>query len=162
MYAQNDENYALAIYEGLDKKGNVKRAFESINNIDAGNYYKLSFNKNDNYLVPDKYFGTELPLKYLLKKGDMVLFYKKNVEEVFELSQVDLNKRLYKLAKFDAQGRLTFRYHKEARQASDLKEIYNVDFEKPFEQIRLQVSKLDILLENKDFKLSSSGKIIFK
>jgi len=162
IYAQNDENYALAIYEGTDKKGNVKRAFESINNIDAGNYYKLSFNKNDNYLVPDKYFGTELPLKYLLKKGDMVLFYQKNVEEVFELSQVDLNKRLYKLAKFDAQGRLTFRYHKEARQASDLKEIYNVDFEKPFEQIRLQVSKLDILLENKDFKLSSSGKIIFK
>lgn len=162
VYAQNDENYALAIYEGLDKKGNVKRAFESINNIDAGNYYKLSHNKNDNYLVPDKYFGTELPLKYLLKKGDMVLFYKKNVEEVFDLSQVDLNKRLYKLAKFDAQGRLTFRYHKESRQASDLKEIYNVDFENPFEQIRLQVSKLDILLENKDFKLSYSGKIIFK
>ena len=92
----------------------------------------------------------------------MVLFYKKNVEEVFDLSQVDLNKRLYKLAKFDAQGRLTFRYHKESRQASDLKEIYNVDFENPFEQIRLQVSKLDILLENKDFKLSYSGKIIFK
>ena len=162
VYAQNDENYAMAIYEGLDKKGRMKRSFEIINNKEAGAYYKLS-NKdfNQNYpIVSNPHDQTNFPLKYLLKKGLMVLFYKESPQEIFELGQNDLHKRLYKLAKFDAQGRLTFRNHFEARQASELNEIYNVDFEKPFEQIRLQVSKLDMFVEGYEFKLTSTGKIV--
>lgn len=164
VYGQNDENYALAIYEGLDKKGKIKRAFESINNKDAGQYFKLS-NKdfNQNYdIVTNPHDKTDLPLKYILKKGLMVLFYKENASELYDLSVKDLYKRLYKLSKFDAQGRLTFRTHFEARQASELKEVYNIDFEIPFEQIRLQVSKLDMIVEGYDFVLTPSGKIILK
>jgi CRISPR-associated endonuclease Csn1 len=163
VYGQNDENFALAIYEGLDKKSKIKRAFESINNLDAGAYYKLSnneFRRNYN-IVTNPHDKSGLPLKYILKKGLMVIFYKENAEEIIDLDQIDIYKRLYKLSKFDAQGRLTFRTHFEARQASELKEIYNVDFEKPFEQIRLQVSKLNILVEGYEFKISPSGKIIF-
>lgn len=161
VYAQNDENYAMAIYEGLDKKGNIKRSFESVNYKDAGAYYKLS-NKDfsQNYdIVPNPHDKSKLPLKYILRKGLMVLFYKESPQEIFELNQIDLHKRLYKLSKFDAQGRLTFRTHFEARQASELKEIYNVDFEIPFEQIRLQVSKLDMLVEGYEFRMLPSGKI---
>jgi CRISPR-associated endonuclease Csn1 len=163
VYAQNDENFAMAIYEDFDKKGKIKRSFEMINNIDAGSYYKLSNNENKiRYdIVTNPHDKTNLPLKYVLKKGLMVLFYKENQQEIFELPIKDLHNRLYKLAKFDAQGRLTFRTHFEARQASDLKEIYDVDFENPFEQIRLQVSKLNILVEGYEFTLSSSGKINF-
>lgn len=163
VYGQNDENYALAIYEGLDKKGKIKRAFESINNKDAGQYFKLSnkdFNKNYD-IVTNPHDKTGLPLKYILKKGLMVLFYKENALELYDLKVEDLYKRLYKLSKFDAQGRLTFRTHFEARQASELKEVYNVDFEIPFEQIRLQVSKLDMIVEGYDFKISPSGSIKF-
>ena len=100
-------------------------------------------------------------LKYILKKGLNVIFYKEHPNEILELDKNELNKRLYKLAKFDAQGRLTFRYHTEARLASELKEIYNINFEAPFEQIRLQVSKLNILVEGYEYKISSSGKVIF-
>lgn len=163
VYGQNDENYAIAIYEGLDKKGKVKRSFETINLMDAGQYFKLS-NKDfrDEYdIVTNPHDKTGLPLKYIMKKGLMVLFYKERPQELMELSIKDLNARLYKLSKFDAQGRLTFRTHFEARQASELKEIYSVDFEKPFEQIRLQVSKLDMMVEGYDFKISSTGKIDF-
>lgn len=163
VYGQNDENYALAVYEGLDKKGKIKRAFESINNKDAGQYFKLS-NKdfNQNYdIVTNPHDKTGLPLKYILKKGLMVLFYKESALELYDLNVKDLYKRLYKLSKFDAQGRLTFRTHFEARQASELKEVYNVDFENPFEQIRLQVSKLDMIVEGYDFKISPSGSINF-
>lgn len=46
VYAQNDENFAMAIYEDVDKKGKIKRSFEMINNIDAGSYYKLSNYEN--------------------------------------------------------------------------------------------------------------------
>lgn len=162
IYAQNDENYALAIYEGIDKKGNKKRAFESINNKDAGTYYKLSnkeFNKHYE-IVTNPHDKTNLPLKYILKKGLMVIFYKENPVEIYDLGLTDLHNRLYKLSKFDAQGRLTFRTHFEAKQASELKEIYNVDLDKPFEQIRLQVSKLNMIVEGYEFKMTPSGKII--
>jgi CRISPR-associated endonuclease Csn1 len=164
VYAQNDENFALAIYEDFDKKGKIKRAFEMINNIDAGSYYKLSNNENKiSYnIVTNPHDKSGFPLKYILKKGLMVLFYKENPQEILELPIKDLHNRLYKLAKFDAQGRLTFRTHFEARQASDLKEIYDVDFDKPFEQIRLQVSKLNMLVEGYEFTLTPSGKINFK
>jgi CRISPR-associated endonuclease Csn1 len=163
VYGQNDENFALAIYEGIDKKGKIKRSFEAINLMNAGQYFKLS-NKDfkERYdIVTNPHDKINLPLKYILKKGLMVLFYKESSQELKELPIKELNGRLYKLSKFDAQGRLTFRTHLEARQASELKEIYNVDFEKPFEQIRLQVSKLDMLVQGYDFKLSTSGKIDF-
>lgn len=163
VYAQNDENFAMAIYEDYDKKGKIKRSFEMINNIDAGSYYKLSngINKINYDIVTNPHDKTGLPLKYILKKGLMVLFFKEIPQEILELPIRDLYNRLYKLSKFDAQGRLTFRTHFEARQASDLKEIYDVDFEKPFEQIRLQVSKLNMLVEGYEFILTSSGKITF-
>jgi CRISPR-associated endonuclease Csn1 len=164
IYGQNDENFALAIYEGIDKKGKIKRSYEAINLMNAGQYFKLS-NKDfrEKYdIVTNPHDKTNLPLKHILKKGLMVLFYKESAQELKELPIRDLNGRLYKLSKFDAQGRLTFRTHFEARQASELKEIYNVDFEKPFEQIRLQVSKLDMLVQGYDFELSTSGRILFK
>ncbi|MFI0431156.1 type II CRISPR RNA-guided endonuclease Cas9 [Mariniflexile sp. HMF6888] len=164
VYGQNDENYGIAIYEGKDKKGKMKRAFESINNKEAGQYFKLSNREfNQEYdIVENPHNKTGLPLKYILKKGLMVLFYKDSVEEIYDLSVRDLNRRLYKLSKFDAQGRLTFRSHYEAKQASELKEYYNVDFENPLEQVRLQVSKLDVLVEGYEFIMTSTGKIIFK
>ncbi len=161
VYGQNDENFALAIYEGIDIKGKLKRSFEAINLMNAGEYFKLS---NNNFrhkydIVTNPHDKTDLPLKYILKKGLMVFFYKESHQELKDLSSKDLNKRMYKLSKFDAQGRLTFRTHFEARQASELKEIYNVNYEMPFEQIRLQVSKLDMVVQGYDFTISSSGKI---
>ena len=164
IYAQNDDNFAMAIYEDFDKKGKIQRSYEIINNIEAGQYYKLSNkeNKNNYDIVTNPHDKSGLPLKYILKKGLMVLFFREKSQEILELSINDLHNRLYKLAKFDAQGRLTFRTHFEARQASDLKEIYNVDFKSPFEQIRLQVSKLNMLVEGYEFTISTSGKINFK
>lgn len=163
VYGQNDENYAMAIYEGKDKKGKIKRSFELLNYMDAGSYFKLSKkNFKEKYdIVTNPHDTTNLQLKYILKKGLMVLFYKESPIELKDLPINELNLRLYKLSKFDAQGRLTFRTHFEARQASELKEIYSFDFEKPFEQIRLQVSKLDMIVQGFDFNLSSSSKIDF-
>lgn len=164
IYGQNDENYGIAVYEGKDKNGKIKRSFESINNKEAGQYFKLSnWEFNQEYdIVENPHNKTGLPLKYILKKGLMVLFFKDSIDEIYDLSVQDLNKRLYKLSKFDAQGRLTFRPHYEAKQASELKEYYNVDFENPLEQVRLQVSKLDVLVEGYEFMMTSTGKIIFK
>jgi CRISPR-associated endonuclease Csn1 len=163
VYAQNDENYALAIYEGTDKNGKTKRAYSTINNMSAGQYFKLNnkeFRQNYN-IVPNQHEKKGFPLKYILRKGLLVLFFKEHRSEIYDSSIKDLYTRLYKLSKFDAQGRLTFRTHFEARQANELKEVYSVDFEKPIEQVRLQVSKLDMLVEGYDFEMTSAGRINF-
>ncbi len=164
VYGQNDENFAIAIYEGIDKKGKLKRAYECINNMQAGEYYKLSnaeFRKEYD-IVTNPHDKTNLPLKYILKKGMMVIFYDKDSSEINDMNVGELGRRLYKLSKFDAQGRLTFRPHFEARQASELKEKYSVDFDFPFEQIRLQVSKLNMMVEGYEFTMSPKGEIHFK
>ncbi|MBF7091907.1 type II CRISPR RNA-guided endonuclease Cas9 [Flavobacterium sp. ALJ2] len=163
VYGQNDENFALAIYEGLDKKGKIKRGFESLNMIEAGEYFKKS-NSSHRLIYPIAPEVNEgnLNLKFLARKGILVIFYEKTIDEIWNLSQVDLSKRLYKLAKIDNQGRLTFRPHEEARPASQLKESYNLEFLQSSEQLRLPVSKLDCAVEGYDFVTSSTGRIIKK
>lgn len=157
----NDENYCMAIYEGVNKKGKTKRDFEIVNNIDAGEYFRMSNKKHrkNHDLVPNPHNESNLPLKYILKKGIIVLMYDKSPDEIWELKNDEMVKRLYRLAKFDAQGRLTFRPHSEAKSASTLKEVYSVDFKNLNEQIRLQVSKLNILVEGINFKITLTGKI---
>lgn len=175
VYAQNDENYAMAIYEGLDKKGNVKRSFESVNYMDAGAYFKLSNKKNNsNSLVPITHLKSQLPLKYLIKKGDLVLFYKENKDELNEIDTKDLAKRLYKVIGFEGDGRIQFRHHKTAMQQSSANKeeltivkfmadnnLKNsqVDFENPVPWLRLRVSNGNFLLNKKEFEISSTGKI---
>jgi CRISPR-associated endonuclease Csn1 len=158
----NDENYCMAIYVGLDKKGNVKRSFKLVNNHDAGKYFKLSNKKErkNSDLVPNPDVKTGYLLKYILKKGMMVLMYDEKPEEIWELNFHSILKRLYKIAKYDTQGRLTFRPHNEAKAASDLCEVYKIDTSKLQEQVRLQVSKLNILVEGYDFKITTTGKIV--
>jgi CRISPR-associated endonuclease Csn1 len=155
----NEENYCMAIYEGLNEKGKLKRNFEIINNLDAGNYFKKSNSEHrqDHKITP--LLKLDLPLKYILKKGVMVLMYEKSPDEIWELVATDRVKRLYKLAKFDAQGRLSFRPHSEGKAASELKEVYSIDFDNLREQVRLQVSKLNLIVENIHFSISISGKI---
>lgn len=175
VYAQNDENYAMAIYEGFDKKGKLKRSFESVNYKDAGAYYKLSNKKNNSDpLVPITHLKSKLPLKYLIKKGDLVLFYKENKDELNEIDTKDLVKRLYKVIAFEGDGRIQFRHHKTAMQQSSANKeeltivkfmadnnLKNsqVDFENPVPWLRLTLGNFNFLLNKNEFEISSTGKI---
>jgi CRISPR-associated endonuclease Csn1 len=177
VYSKNDENFAMAIYQGSDNKGNVKRSFESVNLLEAGRFYKQSNRlNNDDALVPLVHLQSQLPLKYEVKKGDLVLFYKESIEELYEIGNIDLVKRLYKVIGFEADGRIQFRYHKTAmQQSSSNKEELTIkkfmednklknsqiDFENPVPWLRLRVSNCDFLLENNEFRISPIGQIIF-
>ncbi|MFK7115640.1 type II CRISPR RNA-guided endonuclease Cas9 [Flavobacterium oreochromis] len=177
VYGQNDENYAMAIYEGIDKKGNVKRGFEMLNYMDAGNYFKKSNDlKNENPIVPNLHFKSQLPLKYLIKKGDLVLFYKENKDEILEIKDKELVNRLYKVIAFESDGRIQFRHHKTAlQQSSTNKEELTIvkfmadnglknsqiDFTNPLPWLRLTMSNFNFLLNKKEFEINSIGKISF-
>ncbi len=166
-YALNDSNYIIALYETTNDKGKIICDFEIINNIDAAAALKLS-NKTDHpgsSLVPlnkeitngkKKYIA---PLKTIIKKGLHVLFYKNSPEELKSLSKNELTLRLYRIVKFDKSGRVYFRPHNEARPASELKESYELQYDKLVEQIPVSIRNLNALIEDKDFKISITGEI---
>ncbi|MCF6182473.1 type II CRISPR RNA-guided endonuclease Cas9 [Lutibacter sp.] len=175
-YVQNDENYCMAIYEGEDKKGNIKRTFELINMLEAGNYYKLSNKSNakENEIVPIKDFKTNFPLKYLLTKNTQVLFYQNNLEEIWEIDSIEKQKRLYKIIGFEADGRIQLRFHQTAMQQSstnadeltivkymkdnNLKNS-EVNYTNPVPWLRLSKGNLNFIVNGVDFKITPLGKI---
>ncbi len=175
FYATNDENYCMAIYEGEDKKGNIKRAFELVNMIDAADYFKLSNKNKDLPLVPESYKG--LMYKGKLKAQTLVLFYKEYKEELWDLDNDDLLKRLYRVRKMSGDGRVTFQYHQEARNDEKMKEDYKNKFSKnPPASLTNGISKLDfenevqakyllspsnmnMIIEGINFKITPLGKI---
>ncbi|WP_348825222.1 type II CRISPR RNA-guided endonuclease Cas9 [Flavobacterium aestuarii] len=119
VYGQNDENFAMAIYEGLDEKGKIERTFELINYMDAGYYYKLK-NKNERRkdiisLVPERHLETGFNLlrsnkiPVILKKGLNVILYKNGKDEIDFNNPDSIIKRLYKISGLDKDGiKLTY------------------------------------------------------
>lgn len=175
-YVANDGNYCMAIYEGVDAKGRIKRSFQIVNNLEATRFYNGKTNRYD--LVPQS-DENDYPLKYILRSGTMVLFYEKSPEELYECSRAELSKRLYKIIKMMKDGRITFKYHQEARNDDRLKIDYEnefgekapksltngyscVNFEEPYPKLLLSTGNFNMLVEGYDFELTVTGEIKFK
>jgi CRISPR-associated endonuclease Csn1 len=165
-WAANDENYIMAIYEEEDEKGKIKRDCEIVNLIDTGNYYKFSnkdYRKSFPFLVENKEIGkkskTLLKFKYAVRKGTMVLFYKDTADEVWNLSDIEVAKRLYKVIKFDNRPRIFCRFSQVAKSAGEVEEVSEMNFEYPPEQLSLGLKNFNVLVEDIDFTLSPTGKI---
>ena len=179
FHVANDSNYAMAIYEGKDEKGKIKRDFHLLNNLEAGEFFKYSVQKvlkeqDLNHLqniVPDKknQGKIELPYKAVLKIGTMVILWENSPEEVWDLTDIEINKRLYKvvgLSQQVIQGKYFFativmRFHNEASQATDLKTM-DGRFEKDevFKgQRKMNHNQFDALIEGVDFKIDILGNI---
>ena len=175
-YVANDGNYCMAIYEGVDVKGKTKRSFQIINNLEAAKFYNGKTPRYD--LVPQS-DENDFPLKCILRTGTMVLFYEKSPEELYECSRAELTKRLYKVVKMMKDGRVTFKYHQEARNDEQLKIDYEkmhgekapksltngcscVNFVAPYPKLLLSTSNFNMYVEGYDFELTVTGEIKFK
>lgn len=101
----------------------------------------------------------------------MVLFYEETPDELYECTQQELAKRLYKLTKFSSMtkgnrsyGSCTFRHHQEARPAKELKpkgRTWKVgEAYRPI--ISLLHTQLNAYVEGFDFELSVTGTVQFK
>jgi CRISPR-associated endonuclease Csn1 len=179
VYAQNDENYCMAIYE---KDG--KRDFELINNFNLAKlqkqgqgYYPLFKEKIANGKAIQIPIAKRNNRDLVLKRGQQVVFYDKEVENPNDVSELlDLKGRIYIIeglsiqrivrpsGKVDEYGVVMVRYFKEARKSEDLK----VDKYKPDGIFKLEESKptrkmnhnqFTAFVEGIDFKVLSSGKI---
>ncbi len=171
VYVSYGSNYCMAVYEGEDKRGKLKRTFEIVSTLEAAQYFKASADKAARPDLVPQSDANGFPLKCILKTGTMVLFYEETPEELYECTQQELAKRLYKLTKFSSMttgnssyGSCTFRHHQEARPAKELKpkggtwkvgEAY-----RPI--ISLLHTQLNAYVEGFDFELSVTGTVRFK
>ncbi len=166
-HVANDSNYCMAIYEGTDDKGQTKRSFEIVSNLEAARFFKAS---TDREVRPDLVPLSDAkgyPLKCILKTGTMVLFYEKTPDELYECSRQELVKRLYKVVAMSAEGRVQFLFHQEARDQRVLKDVcgagssvFRADCPAP--KLRLSVSNFNMYVEDYDFELTVTGEIKFK
>lgn len=129
-----------------------------------------------NHKKPDYVPSDEKPgfLGYV-RPGTMALAYHDgHPEELEMLSQVELRKRLYKVVKYDEKGRITLRYHTEARAATVLeadlfakglhkKGESKLDLENPYRLLRLCTKTYfsQMLFEGIHFRMALDGTITF-
>lgn len=172
-YVVNDSNYCMAIYEGTDERGKFKRNFKIVNNLEAAEFFN---GKTDRMHIIPMSDNNDLPLKYTIRIGTMVLFYEKSPNELYKCNNAELSKRLYKVTGFSTQqikrstgkidkyGTITLKYHQEARPAGELK-AKNGEWKKDEEYrpiISLLHTQLNAYIEGCDFDLTVTGEIIFK
>lgn len=177
IYVTTGGNYSLIYFEGRNNKGKVIRDYQITNNLEAAKYFKDSVQK----VITPKVSAYEglvegrgLPVKAILKVGQMVLFYNKRPEEIWELDSDDRSKRLYKIIGFEGDGRIQFRFHQTAMQQSSqnkdemtikkymqLNELKNsvVNYIEPVPWLRLTKGGWDMLIQGVDFNIDSLGKI---
>lgn len=175
-YVANDSNHCMAIYEGVDSNGRIKRSFQIVNNLEAAKFYNGKTSRYD--LVPQS-DANDYPLKCILRTGTMVLFYEHSPEELYDCSKAELSKRLYKVVKMMKDGRVTFKFHQEARNDEMLKVSYlaeygtnppkslmngysNINFDTPFPKLLLSPGSMNMYVEGYDFVLTVTGEIKFK
>jgi len=171
----NDSNYLMGIYNGINKKGKVIRDFEIVNYLEAGTLSKFSkIEKNkpvhilSDYIIKD---NTELKLYQILKPGLKVILYENDIDEIWDLDNIQLNKRLYIITglssfqiknKYDF-GAIVLKHHGEARPSThpELK-VQSGDFEPNEKYMPVRTflhSRFNAAIESKDFTISPTGKI---
>lgn len=168
FHVQNDRNYMMAIYIGKDNKGREQRDFELVNSIDAARFYKKSNDCCDG-IVPSQSIKHGFPLSYILKIGTMVLFYENFPEEIWELDQANLVKRLYKITGLSSlvvqqkykYGTIELVHHQDARPSSDIIKK-NGEFKAANEfrsGIKMYHTQIKALIQGFDFEINDLGEI---
>ena len=157
-YVTTKGNYIVALYVGSTKTGKRKTFYEFVNMMEAADYYKTSNDKSvvGHNIVPLE--KDDCQLAFILKKGTMIIFYKETKEEVWDYSQKETVRNLYYVSEIESDGRVTFKYHQEARldkelprNASDTSDI------KP--KIRVGLASAKILVQGYDFDINELGEI---
>lgn len=160
-HVMNDENYMMAIYQGI-VRSKRKTSFVLVNALDAVSFYKESTDRND-YLsiVPEENKG--LPLKWCVKKGTHLLMLEEGEESISFSNTEELSNRLFTITKMDKNGLLTCRNSKEARIAGELKSFLNSnlfrlrDGYRPI--LRMSPTNFHFLVEGYDFTITPLGEI---
>ena len=170
FYVTNDSNYIMGIYVSKNKNGKEKRDFELINRLDAVEYYNSGVSAQGIDILPTE-SKNGYPLRWKLKIGTMVLLYEETPEEIHELDEVELCKRLYKITgmtseldKGNIYGFVSLVHHQEARSSKEVsfKKGSFICGETFRPRIKLRHTQFKALVQGYDFEMDDLGKIRFK
>lgn len=157
-YVTTKGNYIVALYVGSTKTGKRKTFYEFVNMMEAAGYYKTSNDKSvvGHNIVPLE--KDDCQLAFILKKGTMVIFYKETKDEVWDYSQKETVRNLYYVSGIESDGRVTFKYHQEARRDEELpRNASDTSDIKP--KIRVGLASAKILVQGYDFEINELGEI---
>ncbi len=161
IHLKKDENYLFAIYEGLNKKNKKQTETATVDYLDAAKFYKDSKRRDKaNSLVGDYSKKNKLPLKCILKKRQMVLFYEHSPEEIRFKDKKDLSRRLYIVTSIAKDGRVKFLHHQAATATgiqSSPNPFTNDGEHQPY--YRLSASNIKVLVAGIDFDINILGEI---
>ena len=156
-YVQNEENYILAVYRGVNSKGKQESSFRVLNLLDAT---KSRQNKEILYPKYDESKGIKLNLYKTFKVGQIVILKETDDEDVFELPLEKLRNRIYSVVGL-ASGEQYF-YIKLTNNSISEAWSYekNGDLGSFQKFRRYSTGQICCLTENTDFKISPTGEII--
>lgn len=151
-YAEVGDLYTMCKYENK-KTGEI--VYQPYNLFEVAANHKITHE-----FIPSKY--DDKVLTQQLVKGDMLLIYKNNPNELFEMDNVQLSKRLYVIDGFERKSCLTklirssnAQQDKELGKGESIKDFNNLP-----QKIRQSINKLHYLLRGIDFKIIN-GRIEF-
>lgn len=156
FYAAVGDLYAMCCYTN----GKI-REFRIYSLYDVSCHRKSDIEDIPEFITDKK--GNRLMLDYKLRTGDMILLYKDNPAELYDLDNVNLSRRLYKINRFESQSNLVLMTHHLSTSKERGRSLgKTVDYQNLPESIRSSVKSLNFLVmgENRDFVIKN-GKIIF-
>lgn len=181
IYADSGENFMFGMYENENGRSivpfNVFEAAQYKKYLDESSPENLFKSKEPIYIGRGKK-AKEATLKYVFKVGKKVLLFDGDREELKDLDNEQISKRLYfvkRLADANAQ-RILFQHHLEARDDKQLTEDFpreefgtkgkdgfsnfSTDFIAP--RLLLTPKKFNFIVEDVEFKMKLDGSIEFK
>ena len=100
-------------------------------------------------------------LSLVLKKGDMILLFKENVDELKDLDRKRLGERFYEVVSFEGERGVSLIQSNCARSYSELGKGSSLKNFELIDKIRCTISTLNFIVRGIDFELSTDGNIIF-
>lgn len=164
--AVNGENSLCLFYKNDNSKAmkiqSIMEVAESRVKCDSQYFAEPYYNQIESGKGKNKKF---LPLYAVLRSGQKALFYKDSIEELKELSKIDLSNRLYKMYQFESDGRIKFKHHLAAGNDTELKKIHKeypyFDVNESQVFLRLTQAHWNFAIEDKDFEMMLDGTINF-
>ena len=160
-YATIPENglYIMCKYESSDKTEKEYRIY-SLFNISENRKMDLEDIPTS---IANKRGNKTLWLSHKLKKGDMLLLYKDSIDELKDMDNEMLSRRLYVIRGFENDGnRIKLQKHNNALPEKDLGRGEPIqDYGQMPEKIRCSINTLKYLIHGVDFQMISEG-IVFK
>ena len=161
-HVMNDSNYCMAVY------GDKKPSFQLYSNLESAILYREKGSMDKWIPLSDK---NDLPLRFVLKIGTMILFYEKDAKELQTCTQEELSNRLYKVTGLTSMtiqkkyryGCVVLKHHQEAKPYTELqitKGVWkNNQAYRPM--VNMLHTQLTILVEKVDFILTTTGHVVF-